>query len=157
MKIYLDDQIIEFFCLIEIKEQQFIYYILNDIINESLTVQKKDELYTNVYLRIMCKNTFILPVISYSESEFSNSAVVYSGFGSMSTSVLLTQSSPEHVSLHVLVGVGVALSDQRDGHPHVGPLQDQILSRQTVVPAFHSEVQAQVLTVTKNLVPQKLL
>lgn len=35
---------------------------------------------------------------------------------------------PEDVGLHVLVGVGVALGDEGDGHPQVGPLQDQILS-----------------------------
>lgn len=65
--------------------------------------------------------------------------------------------SPEHVCLHVLVGVGVALGDEGDGHPQVRSLQNQILRRQTSVPPVDPEAQSQVLSVTQHLVPQKLL
>lgn len=72
--------------------------------------------------------------------------------------MLVTSSfSPEHVVLHVLVGVGVALGDEGDRQPHVGPLQDQVLSRQASVPPLHSEVHAEVLSIAQHLIPQELL
>ena len=64
---------------------------------------------------------------------------------------------PEHVGLHVLSWVGVALGDEGHGHSQARAFQDQVLGREARVSSVHPEVEGEVLAIAQHLVAQELL